>query len=113
MSQNFQNWEPVVLKKTVKKTTKGPNINENYIKMKKLEDNNDVPIKQEMVSDEDRRFIQTSRVQKKISQDELTKLMCLKKDTIKEIENGKHPKNNLLVNKIKKFLTNYQTTTDV
>ena len=34
--------------------------------------------------------------------------MGLKKDTIKDIESGKYPKNNLQINKIKTFLTDYK-----
>ena len=112
MSHTHQDWTPVTFTKP-KAPPKQKQIDPTYKKMKELEENDDVPKKQELVSDEDKRFIQTLRVQKKLTQDDLTKQMSLKKDTIKDIENGKHPKNNLLISKIKKFLTNYQTPTDV
>lgn len=112
MSFNHQDWEPVTFTKKVapKKT---PQIDPTYKKMKELEENDDVPKKLDTVSEEDRRLIQALRVQKKLTQDDLTKQMSLKKDTIKDIESGKHPKNNLLISKIKKFLSNYQTPTNV
>lgn len=112
MSFTHQDWQKVTFTKKVA-PKKVPQIDPIYKKMKELEENDDIPKKIETVSEEDKRFIQTARVQKKLTQDDLTKQMCLKKDTIKDIESGKHPKNNLIISKIKKFLSNYQTPTNV
>jgi DNA-binding XRE family transcriptional regulator len=112
-SINHQNWEPVIFKKK-EPPKKQIHIDPNYKKMKELENNNgELPIKNDKIPDADRKFIQTFRIQKKLTQDELTVKLSLKKDTIKEIENGKHPKNAQLVNKIKKFLSEYTIPSNV
>jgi ribosome-binding protein aMBF1 (putative translation factor) len=112
MSFQHQDWESVTFTKKAP-PKKQIQIDPTFKKMKELEENNDIPKKIETVSEEDKNFIRTLRVQKKLTQDELTKKMSLSKDTIKDIELGKHPKNNLLVNKIKTFLTNYKCQTSV
>jgi ribosome-binding protein aMBF1 (putative translation factor) len=68
----------------------------------------DQMVKTDTVPEVDRKLINTLRMQKKLSQDQLNSKLSLKKDTIKDIESGKHPKNGLLVSKIKKFLTDYE-----
>jgi len=109
---DHQNWEPVLFKKK-EQPKKQIHIDPNYKKMKELEnDNGDLPIKTDKIPEADRKFIQSFRIQKKLTQDELNVKLSLKKDTIKEIENGKHPKNALLVNKIKKFLNEYISPTN-
>jgi len=108
MSYEHQDLKTIVFTKkpTPKKQIQ---IDPTYKKMKQLEENNgETPIKLLTVSDEDKKIIQSLRLQKKFTQDDLNKKLALKKDTIKEIENGKHPKNIQLTNKIKKFLTEYQ-----
>jgi ribosome-binding protein aMBF1 (putative translation factor) len=110
MSFQHQDWNPVTFTKKVT-PKKQIHVDPTFKKMKELEENTEIPQKIETVSEGDKNFIRTLRTQKKLTQDELTKKMSLKKDTIKDIESGKHPKNNLLINKIKKFLTEYKCPT--
>jgi ribosome-binding protein aMBF1 (putative translation factor) len=107
MSFQHQDWNSVTFaKKTQPK--KQIHVDPTLKKMKELEENTDIPKKAETVSNEDKKIIRNLRTQKKLTQDELTKKMGLKKDTIKDIESGKYPKNNLQINKIKTFLTDYK-----
>ena len=108
MSLQHQDWSNVTFTKKAP-PKKQIHIDPTFKKMKELEENTEIPKKIETVSDEDKKLIITLRTQKKITQEELTKKMSLKKDTIKNIELGKHPRDNLLINKIKTFLTNYKS----
>jgi len=109
----FQDWNPVTLKKMggasmSKLTAKHVANFDPEVKRAKLLDsyNAETPApKIEKVSAEDKKEITQLRILKKLTQDDLNKHLNLKKDTIKNIENGTHEKNKQLTNKIKAFLS--------
>jgi ribosome-binding protein aMBF1 (putative translation factor) len=105
-SNNDQDWVPVVFKKKAP-PKKQIHIDPTFKKMKQLEDS-DIPIQIKTVSAEDKKIIETLRIQKKLSQVQLNVKLSLKKDTIKDIESGIFSKNNQITNKIKKFLIDYK-----
>lgn len=98
-----QDWTTVSFKKPVKTVTKQPNIDPEVKKFKQLEESDNI-IKIVKVSNEDKIKITKLRLAKKLTQEELNVKLCLKKDTIKCIENGTHEYNKLLINKIVNFL---------
>lgn len=111
---SFQDWKPVVLTKmggaTVSKVgyiRVAPQIDPATKQARMLDQFNaegSVP-KIEKVSAEDRKEITQLRVLKKMTQDQLNTTLNLKKDTIKNIENGTHEKNKALTSKIKAYLS--------
>jgi ribosome-binding protein aMBF1 (putative translation factor) len=101
-SYDNQDWKPCVLSKSVKKTPQ-KHIDPNVIKMAKLDKSDDVqPIKK--VSETDSKLIASSRVEKKISQEDLAKRLCIDKSVIRDIEAGKYNENKALISKIKSCL---------
>jgi len=104
---NHQDWTPCVLRKTVKKTQQ-KHVDPTVIKMAKLDQADDIqPIKK--VSDDDRKLINSLRVEKKISQVDLAKKLNLEKTVIRDIESGIFNENKALTSRIKKFLTQCPT----
>ena len=76
---------------------------EEYIKMKKLEDNSEDAItKIETITYENRKTLTKLRTDRKLTQAELAKQLNMKVDIIKSLEDGSQ--DNLLVSKIKKYL---------
>jgi ribosome-binding protein aMBF1 (putative translation factor) len=100
---NFQDWTTVVLKKKEKKKQKQLEIDPIVKKMNQLDNNDDV-CKIETVSNDDRKLITSLRTTRKITQEELAKMLNIKKEIIRDIENGSLAENKQMINKIKNFL---------
>ena len=100
---NFQDWTTVVLKKKEKKKQKQLEIDPTLKKMNQL-DNTDDACKVETVSNDDRKLITSLRTTRKITQEELGKMLNIKKEIIRDIENGTLVENKQMINKIKNFL---------
>jgi ribosome-binding protein aMBF1 (putative translation factor) len=97
MSQ-FQDWEPVVLRKSdPKQVTKKPVDN---IKI----DNEDEVGKIIKVDSEFSKQIIQARLAKKLNQIQLAKALSLDVSVIKEYENGTAKHNGMIVSQIKKYL---------
>ncbi len=105
--QQFQDWEPVILKKSVKQKQTHTQIDPRVKKLIQLDNNTGENLKIDTILDIDRKLITSLRISKGLSQDVLATKLNLRKDIIRDIENGKHPKDNQLINKIKKFLNQY------
>jgi DNA-binding XRE family transcriptional regulator len=109
----FQDWNPVTLKKMggasmSKLSAKHVANFDPEAKRAKLLDsyNAETPApKIEKVSAEDKKELTQLRILKKLTQEQLNQQLNLKKDTIKQIENGTHEKNKQLTNKIRAFLS--------
>ena len=110
---NHQDWNvvnignPNLKKKHIVKNEKvvKTNLNNNSfnkINTKKLEETEDMKV--EYVKKEDVKKIQQARVLLKLSQDDLAKKLCVKKNIINELESGKMLKNNQFISKVKKIL---------
>lgn len=101
---NVQDWTTVVLKKKKeKKKQKQLQIDPIVKKMNQL-DNNDDTCKAVSVSNDDRKLITSLRTARKITQEELAKMLNIKKEIIRDIENGSSIENKQMINKIKNFL---------
>ena len=100
-----QDWTHIILKKQ-HTPPKQIQLNPVISKMNKLDNSEDI-IKIEKISEEDKKTIINLRILKKMSQKVLAQKLNIKEDVIKSIENGTHPKNKQLTNKIKTFLNNY------
>jgi ribosome-binding protein aMBF1 (putative translation factor) len=100
---NFQDWTTVVLKKKEKKKQKQLEIDPIVKKMNQLDNTDDV-CKIETVSNDDRKLITSLRTTRKITQEELAKMLNIKKEIIRDIENGSLAENKQMINKIKNFL---------
>lgn len=110
---NHQDWNTVnignpnlkkkhlVQKEKVVKT----NLNSNSfqkINATKLENTDEMKV--EYVKKEDVQKIKQARVLLKLSQDDLARKLCVKKNIINELESGKMLKNNQFLSKVKKIL---------
>jgi DNA-binding XRE family transcriptional regulator len=111
---SFQDWKPVILTKMgsaaiSKVSATNTSRQDSYTKRARLLDEfnsgtgGSVP-KIEKISIEDKKEITQLRILKKMTQEQLNVALNLKKDTIKNIENGTHEKNKALTSKIKAFL---------
>lgn len=100
---NFQDWTTVIFKKKEKKKQKQLEIDPIVKKMNQLDNTDDV-CKIETVSNDDRKLITSLRTARKITQEELGKMLNIKKDIIRDIENGSLVENKQMINKIKNFL---------
>ena len=102
---NFQDWTTVVLKKKKEIKQKQLEINPIAKKMNQLDNTDDV-CKIKTVSNDDRKLITSLRTTRKITQEELGKMLNIKKEIIRDIENGSLVENKQMINKIKNFLLN-------
>lgn len=82
MPEIYQDWEPVVLKKKIPKTT-------NVIKPKIEEDNGDIPEKLQTYSKDLSIAMVQARQVKKITQADLAKQLNIQTSVINDIECGK------------------------
>ena len=111
MSNNLeQDWIPVIWKKNKNKKKEPQSIDPtvhklNIIDNKTIEDNLTI----ETLSKEDTMLLIQLRNDKKIKQEDLAIALNIKKDIIRDIENGSHPKDKSLFQKIKKYLLNYKS----
>jgi len=91
----------IVQKEKIVKT----NLNNNSLqKVNVIKLENTEEMKVEYVKKEDAKKIQQARVLLKLSQDDLAKKLCVKKNIINELESGKMLKNNQFLSKVKKIL---------
>ena len=100
---NFQDWTTVVLKKKKEKKQKQLEIDPIVKKMNQLDNTDDV-CKIKTVSNDDRKLITSLRTTRKITQEELGKMLNIKKEIIRDIENGSLVEDKQIINKIKNFL---------
>lgn len=102
-----QDWTEVVFKKTVKQKQK--QIDPIAKKMNQLDnDTGEKTYKIETVSKSDISDIIKCRTQLKLTRDDLATKLSINKDIIRDIETGSYPKNNKLISRIKKFLSEYK-----
>jgi len=108
MEQQFNNqdWTPVVIKKKVKKQP--IQIDPDFKNIKKLDEHEDGG-EFNKISENDRRNIITLRSQKKIKQETLAMKLNIKKEIIRDIENGSHLENKQLYARIIKYLNSIPT----
>ena len=106
-SYNHQDWTTCVLSKSVKKTPQ-KHIDHNVIKMAKLDQSIEAQAIKK-VSANDSKAVISLRVEKKISQEELAKRLCIDKSVIRDIESGKYNENKALISKIKSCLNKCPT----
>ena len=104
--QNNQDWIITTLRKKSNIKKKQIQIDPTFKKMNNL-DNATETIIIKKISDNDKKLLISLRIIKKISQIELAKQLNIKKETIRDIENGSYPENKLLFNKIKNHLMIY------
>lgn len=100
---NFQDWTTVVLKKKKEIKQKQLEIDPIVKKMNQLDNTDDV-CKIKTVSNDDRKLITSLRTTRKITQEELGKMLNIKKEIIRDIENGSLVEDKQMINKIKNFL---------
>jgi len=113
-SLSHQDWKPVVLSKPIKTTQKLIQIDPNFKKMVQIEQesvNGNFTI--EKISEDDKKYVCSLRILKKLSQDDLAKKLNIRKEIIRDIENGTHPKDNQLIARIKRILNALPTPTNV
>ena len=100
---DYQDWKPVVLRK--EKQVKQKHIDPENIRKKKIEENSEEGLtKIETISDNERKTLINLRTERKITQAVLAQQLNMRADIIKTLENGTHPKDKSLVNKIKSHL---------
>lgn len=108
MSKIFQDWEPVILKKTVKKINSQSNISNNnpVSSIKIYNDNDDInpDIIPKTITLEYGKKIQQARNTLKITQKELAQKLNITVDIIKKYESGEGIKNGNIITKINRFL---------
>lgn len=81
----YQDWEPVVLRKTKKQSSQHQNP-EGYKKNKQLDSNDDLP-KITKYTPEQSQFLMQLRKIKNVSQEELAKMLNINVSYVKEVEN--------------------------
>jgi DNA-binding XRE family transcriptional regulator len=101
-----QDWNPVVLKKhTSKPISSAPKQNSAHVLPNESLDISDTPIKYFTLAMGQK--ISSLRAEKKWTQEELAKKLCIPKQTITLLEQGKEKYNGPLVSKLKKVLGNF------
>lgn len=95
----FQDWETITLEK--RKTTQ--HIPNNIPKSSSKLDNNDIE-KPKKVSNELKIAIQQARICNKLSQKQLSSIMCCQPSLINQYENGKAIPNNSFISKLEQKL---------
>ena len=112
MSNDHQDWQQVIWKKRENKKKEMQHIDPTVVKLnnidnKTVEDNLAI----EKLNKEETMLIIKLRNDKKLKQEDLATALNIKKDIIRDIENGCYPKDKLLFQKIKKYLLNYKLKT--
>jgi ribosome-binding protein aMBF1 (putative translation factor) len=111
MSNNLeQDWIPVIWKKNKNKKKEEQSIDPtvhklNIIDNKTIEDNLTI----ETLAKEDTMLLIKLRNDKKLKQEDVAIALNIKKDIIRDIENGCYPKDKSLFQKIKTYLLNYKS----
>lgn len=104
MSYEHQDWKQVVISKPkVKTTTSRNNISDTDIKMIKLEQNNDI-VSQKKSSKNFMAALQSARVEKGMTQKELSQRINMPINFIQQCENGKVVPPNNMITKIENIL---------
>ena len=107
---SFQDWDPMVLKKTNTQLKKEGNVTTETVIKKKHFDANAKKIEETEIGKLDKiprdvaLTIQKARLAKKLSQDDLAKMLNLKKSVINEIETCKYKYDKQLISKLKRKL---------
>lgn len=108
MSKIYQDWEPVILKKNIKKTNSQSIISNNNpissIKIYNDDDDVNPEIIPKTVTLDYGKKIQQARNTLKITQKELAQKLNITVDIIKKYESGEGIKNSNIITKINRFL---------
>ena len=109
-SVNYQDWEDVVLKKQVKKSSQHHHQNPEGTKQFRALDADDIP-KIAKFTTEQLNFLKDLRRLKNKSQEELAKLCNINVAEIKRLESNQMPLNMKFYNNLIRKLNSIQTTT--
>jgi ribosome-binding protein aMBF1 (putative translation factor) len=100
---NNQDWKPVVVNNSQKKKVQQKQLEHNFKLMVSLNEASESDIIKK-ISENDRKLIIEQRIIKKISQENLAKRLSIKKEIIRDIENGSHNEDKTLTSRIIRFL---------
>lgn len=100
---NNQNWKTVVVNNPSKKKIQHKQVDHIFKVMVAL-DNSNEPEVIKKVSEVDRKLIINLRVGKKLSQEELAKRLNIRKEIIRDIENGSYNENKSVTRRIINYL---------
>lgn len=108
---NNQDWKPIVINNANKKKIKPKQVDHNFKAMVALDNSNEVGVLNK-VSEVDRKLIINLRMEKKISQENLAKRLSIRKETIRDIENGSYNENKSITGLIINYLKSLRIPND-
>lgn len=102
---NHQDWKPVIVSKSKEKNASKPQVQiDHHTKVMRQLDKADEPDVIRKVSESDRKTIIDLRVVKKLNQEELAKRLSIRKEIVRDIENGSHAEDKQLTSRIIRYL---------